>query len=140
MIAEIAQGLADRAAATTGVRSAYPAPPTQLGSLPCAVVFDDPDTMSVVTFGASEMWQAQYLVRIYVAPLKNIPSEIGHARQFFEAFLAAIRQRFQLGIVGVYGVGNVRYSPVIAAYGGTDYVCADIRLEVKAKQATEITV
>lgn len=140
MIAEIGQGLADRAAAAVGVTSAYPEPPNRLGNLPCAVVYDDPDAMSVVTFGASEMWQAQYLIRIYVAPVRNIPNEIAQARQFFEAFVAALRAQYQLGVAGVYGVGNLRYQPVVAAYGGTDYVCADIRLEVKAKQATEITV
>lgn len=140
MIAEVATGLAERAAATVGVSSAYPAPPNRLGPLPCAVVFDDPERRSTVTLGASEMWQARYLVRIYVAPLKNIPDEVTAARPFVEAFLAAVRDQYQLGLPGVYGVADVEYILGTAAYGGTDYVVADIYLTVKAKQATEITV
>ena len=140
MIAEIAQGLADRAAATAGVNSAEPAAPSQLGPLPCAVVFDDPERRSTVTLGASEMWLARYLVRIYVATVRNLAREVADARPFVEAFLAAIRSQYQLGIAGVYGVQDLEYILGTALYGGTEYVVADIYLTVKAKQATEITV
>lgn len=140
MIAEIAQGLADRAAATTGIASTYAEPPPQLGDRPCAVVFDDPERRSSVTLGASEMWMARYLVRIYVATLRNIANEITQARPFVEAYLEAIRAKYQLGIAGVYGVQDIEYILGTAQYGGTEYVVADIYLTVKAKQATEITV
>ena len=139
MLTEICQGLADRLAATTGVNSSYPVAPNQLGNLPCGVVLHDPDNGSPITMGASEMWQHRLLPRVYVAPIRNIPDELAQAQPFVEAFVAAIRAKFQLGVPGVYATTVFEYRIGTAPYGGKEYVIVEWPTEVKAKQATEIT-
>ncbi len=139
MLPEICNGLAGRLMATMGVNSAYSTAPNRLGALPCGVVFSDPETMSTITMGQSEMWQHRLLPRLYVAPLKNIPNELEAAMPFVEAFVAAVRAKYQLGVVGVYGASVLGYRIGTAPYGGADYVIVEWPVEVKAKQNTRIT-
>lgn len=137
---EITQALADRLAAVPGVGSAYPVAPNSLGDLPCGVVFADPDQVSTVTMGSSEMWEHRLMPRLYIQPLKNIPNELGAALPFVEPFVAALRANYQLGVAGVYGASVTGYRIGTADYGGTTYVTVEWLVTVKAKQATEITV
>lgn len=135
---EIVEALAATLAATPGVRSAYPTAPNQLGNLPCGVVFSDPDAISTVTMGASEMWQHRLMPRLYVAPLKNIPNELAAALPFVEPFVAAVRANYTLGVAGVYGATVTGYRIGTARYGGADYAVVEWLMDVKAKQAVEI--
>lgn len=135
---EIRQALADRAAAVTGVGSAHAVPPTVLGNLPCAVVFHDPDATNDVVMGDSEMWTHRLMVRLYIAPVKNIPNELAQADSYIEPFVASIASQYQLGVAGVYGAPVTGYRVGTAEYGGTAYVVAEWLVAVKAKQARSI--
>lgn len=139
MLAAICQGLADRIAAVPGVKRAFPVAPTQLGNLPAGVVFPDPDVQSTITMGASEMWQHRLLVRLYVAKVKNIPDELSEAQQYVEPFVAAVREKVQLGVPGVYMTSVLGYRIGTAEYGRDTYVIVEWPVEVKAKQSTEVT-
>lgn len=135
---EIRAALIARAMTVPGIVAGYATAPTQLGDLPCAVVFHDPDQTSTITMGASEMWTHRLMLRLYVAPVKNIPDELDAADQFIEPLVAAIRQQYQLGVAGVYGASVTGYRVGTSPYGGADYVVAEWLLDVKAKQATEV--
>ena len=135
---EIRQALADRIGAVSGVNSAYDVPPNQLGTLPCGVVFHDPDATNDITMGDSEMWTHRLMVRLYIAPVKNIPNELAQADGFIEPFVAEIAGHYQLGVSGVYGAPVTGYRVGTAEYGGTAYVVAEWLVAVKAKQARSI--
>jgi hypothetical protein len=140
LLPEICNGLASRLIATMGVNSAYGNAPNRLGALPCGVVFSDPDTPSTITMGQSEMWQHRLMPRLYIAPLKNIPNELEAAMPFVEAFVEAVRAKYQLGVAGVYGANVLSYRIGTADYGGVSYVVVEWQVEVKAKQNTRITL
>lgn len=138
MLPQIVQGLADRLLATPGVKSAFPVAPIELGPLPCGVVFSDPEQTSPITMGASEVWQHRLLPRLYVAKLNRIPDELEQALPFVEPFVASVRQKFQLGVNGVFATSVLGYRIGTSPYGGVDYVIVEWPVEVKAKQSTEI--
>lgn len=136
---EIRAALSNLMAGMAGVNSAEPYPPNRLGTLPCGVVFHDPEARSTVTMGDSEMWVHRLLCRLYIAPVKNLPDELNAADAFVEPFVAAIAGSYQLGIAGVYGAPVTGYGIGTDTYGGTEYVTVEWPVEVKAKQARSIT-
>lgn len=140
-LATICDGLANVLATVPGVGSAYGVPQGVMGPLPCGMVFHNPELVSTVQQGAGlNVWTHELIVRLYVAPAKNVPAEAALARSFIEPFVQAVMANDHLGLTpaGAFmGADVTGYrNDLTVTFAGTEYVCVEWLVQAKAKYPT----